>query len=126
AVGCAQMEQLPGFLERKKIIDSTYRNALENEKLRFQKVGENVVPNNWLHTMWVAEQRPLIKHLLDNGVQCRPFWVPMNQLPMYKENIYVTKTDVANEVYQHCISIPSSTNLTDDQVATVIEVIKKF
>jgi dTDP-4-amino-4,6-dideoxygalactose transaminase len=120
------MEQLPGFLERKKIIDSTYRNALENEKLRFQKVGENVVPNNWLHTMWVAEQRPLIKHLLDNGVQCRPFWVPMNQLPMYKENIYVTKTDVANEVYQHCISIPSSTNLTDDQVATVIEVIKKF
>jgi perosamine synthetase len=126
AVGCAQMEQLPGFLERKKVIDSTYRNALESDDLRFQEVGEDVVPNNWLHTMWVDEQRPMIKHLLDNGVQCRPFWVPMNQLPMYKENVYVTKSDVADEVYKHCISIPSSTNLTDEQVARVIEVIKDF
>jgi perosamine synthetase len=126
AVGCAQMEQLPGFLERKKVIDSTYRNALEGDDLRFQKVGEDVVPNNWLHTMWVDEQRPMIRHLLDNGVQCRPFWVPMNQLPMYKKNIYVTNGDVANEVYQQCISIPSSTNLTDEQVSRVIEVIKDF
>jgi perosamine synthetase len=126
AVGCAQMEQLPGFLERKKVIDSTYRNALEADDLRFQKVGKDVVPNNWLHTMWVDEQRPMIKHLLDNGVQCRPFWVPMNQLPMYKDNIYVTKSDVADEVYKHCISIPSSTNLTDEQVDKVIEVIKDF
>jgi perosamine synthetase len=126
AVGVAQMEQLHGFLERKRVIDRKYRGALESTALRFQKITEHVIPNNWLHTMWVDEQRPMIKHLKDNGVQCRPFWVPMNQLPMFKNNIYVSKTDVANEVYHHCISIPSSTNLTDEQVEKVIEVIGSF
>jgi perosamine synthetase len=124
AVGVAQMEQLPKFLERKKVIDSTYRTALENESLRFQKIGDHVVPNNWLHTMWVDEQRPMIKHLLDNGVQCRPFWVPMNQLPMYKNNLYINDNDNSDMVYKHCISIPSSTGLTDDEVEKVIQVIQ--
>lgn len=123
AVGLAQMEQLPGFLERKKVIDARYRAALESDSLRFQKITEHVNPNNWLHTMWVEEQRPMIKHLLDHGVQCRPFWVPMNQLPMYKENIYVNNSDISDQVYKHCISIPSSTNLTDEQVNEVIDVV---
>jgi perosamine synthetase len=126
AVGVAQLEQLPGFLARKKVIDATYRSALEKDTLRFQKITDGVTPNNWLHTMWVDDQRSMIKHLLDNGVQCRPFWVPMNQLPMYRDNIYVTKSDVADEVYRHCISIPSSTNLSDDDVERVIEVIASF
>lgn len=126
AVGCAQMEQLPKFLQRKKSIDSMYRNALESDTIRFQKITPHVNPNNWLHTIWVENQRGLIKHLLDNEIQCRPFWVPMNQLPMYKNNIYFTKSDVSNHVYHHCISIPSSTNLTDDQVNQVIDSIISY
>jgi perosamine synthetase len=126
ALGCAQMENLNNFLKRKKNIDDAYRNALECDSIRFQRIAENVIPNNWLQTIWVNDQRPMIKHLLENGVMCRPFWVPMNQLPMYKDNIYITKNDVAKEVYKHCISIPSSTNLTDEQLKQVIEVIKGF
>ena len=126
AVGVAQMEQLPGFLERKVAIDKRYREALESDDLQFQKVGENVSPNNWLHTMKVTEQRPMIKHLMDNGVQCRPFWVPMNQLKMFTEVPYITENDKANDVYKHCISIPSSTSLTDEQVEEVIKVIQAF
>jgi perosamine synthetase len=126
AVGLAQMEQLPGFLSRKKAIDKYYREHLENDALRFQKITDGVDPNNWLHTMWVNEQRPLIKHLLDNGVQCRPFWVPMNQLAMYRDSHYITLLDVSDEVYKHCISIPSSTNLRDAQVEKVVEVVIGF
>jgi perosamine synthetase len=126
AIGLAQMEQLPGFLVRKKQIDAYYRDHLESDNLRFQKVTAGVEPNNWLHTMWVEEQRPMIKHLLDHGVQCRPFWMPMNQLPMYKSNIYVNHHNVSDEVYRHCISIPSSTNLTDGQIEEVVKVIHSF
>jgi len=126
AVGVAQMEQLPTFLERKKQIDQYYRENLESDNLKFQKVTEGVVPNNWLHTMKVSQQRPMIKHLLDNGVQCRPFWVPMNQLKMYKDCHYVSHHDVSDTVYKSCISIPSSTGLTDEQVAEVVRVIHAF
>ena len=126
AIGVAQLEQLPSFLKRKKEIDAKYRSSLENGNLRFQKINEDVTPNNWLHTMWVKEQRPMIKHLLENDIQCRPFWVPMNQLRMYSDCYYYNHKDISNEVYTHCISIPSSTNLTDEQVDTVIEVINNF
>ncbi len=126
AIGVAQMEQLPDFLIRKKEIDRRYREGLESDDLTFQKVGMDVIPNNWLHTMKVKQQRPMIKHLLNNGVQCRPFWVPMNQLEMFNDVPYVTEGDKANEVYKQCISIPSSTSLTDQQVEEVIKVINAF
>lgn len=126
AVGVAQMEQLPSFLDRKKEIDKYYRDHLENENLQFQKVSDHVVPNNWLHTMKVKDQRPMIKHLLDNGVQCRPFWVPMNQLRMFSHVPYISNHDISNTIYRSCISIPSSTNLTDAQVEEVVRVIQLF
>jgi perosamine synthetase len=126
AIGVAQMEQLPSFLERKKSIDKYYRDHLESENIQFQKIDQHVTPNNWLHTIKVKNQRPLIKHLLDNGVQCRPFWVPMNQLQMFHHSPYITHNNIADSIYSSCISIPSSTNLTDPQVEQVVRVIRTF
>jgi perosamine synthetase len=126
AIGVAQMEQLPSFLERKKAIEKYYRDHLESENIQFQKIDQHVTPNNWLHTIKVKNQRPLIKHLLDNGVQCRPFWVPMNQLQMFHHSPYITHNNIADSIYSSCISIPSSTNLTDAQVEEVVRVIKSY
>ncbi|MCC6836994.1 MAG: LegC family aminotransferase [Bacteroidia bacterium] len=126
AVGVAQMEQLPDFLRRKLAIDKYYREQLESDNLKFQKVSDQVLPNNWLHTMKVNNQRPMIQHLLDNGVQCRPFWVPMHQLRMFKHLPFITNENISDTIYQSCISIPSSTNLTDAQVEEVVRVVKAF
>jgi perosamine synthetase len=126
AVGVAQMEQLPKFLERKKAIDKYYRENLENENLKFQKISDKVSPNNWLHTMKVKNQRPMIEHLLENEIQCRPFWVPMHKLRMFKHLPFITNENVSNSIYNSCISIPSSTNLTDAQVEEVVRVVKSF
>ena len=126
AMGVAQMELLPGFLERKKEIDRRYREALEPEHYIFQKITPHVTPNHWLQTMKVKDQQAMIRHLNDHGIECRPFWVPMNELQMYQHVPYVTHQHVAQEVYRHCISIPSSTNLTDEQVTKVIDVIRSF
>lgn len=126
AMGVAQMELLPSFLERKKIIDHMYRSSLESIDLSFQKITDHVLPNYWLQTIRVNDQKRMISHLLENNIQCRPFWVPMNQLRMFENVPYITKSDISNELYNNCISIPSSTNLTDDQVERVIDVISHF
>jgi perosamine synthetase len=55
----------------------------------------------------------------------RRFWVPMNQLPMYKQCIYVSRNDTSDYMYKTCLSIPSSTSITDEQMETVIAEIKK-
>lgn len=127
AVGIAQMEQLPAFLERKQVIDRRYRDAIEGHAdYRFQTISPHTKPNNWLHTMQTQQQRGLIQHLLAQDIQCRPFWMPMNQLRMFKNDMYAQKQDHSDHIYKTCLSIPSSTSLSDTQQDQVIEAILAY
>lgn len=127
AIGVAQMEQLPEILEMKKKMNAFYRSALEGVgDIRFQTFREKVDSNCWLFTFRTAHMRPLLKYLNENGVQSRPFWMPMNQLEMFKEEIYYTKGNVSDAVYQSAISIPSSSGLTQEQLEEVVTKIKHF
>lgn len=126
AMGVAQMEQLPGFLKRKKEIISFYKNELEGVgDIEFQQVSEDVNPNWWMPTLKTNKQRDVLKILNDHKMQSRPFWVPMNQLKMFSKEIYFTKTDRSGFLYQHCLSIPCSTNITDQELFSVCEKIKQ-
>lgn len=125
AMGVAQMEQLPDFIKRKKEIISFYKNELSGiSDISFQEVKEDVNPNWWMPTLKTKHQREILKVLNDHKMQSRPFWVPMNQLKMFKDDIYYHKNDRSNYIYQHCLSIPCSTNITDQQLKGVVEKIK--
>jgi len=50
----------------------------------------------------------------------------MNQLRMFKNDIYYTKEDKSNFIYQRCLSIPCSTNITDEEMTTVTNAIKSL
>ena len=50
----------------------------------------------------------------------------MNKLPMYKNLIYINKSDISNKIFKECISIPSSSNLTKFDQQKVILEIKNF
>ncbi len=126
AIGVAQMEQLPGFLVRKKAMDAAYRSGLEGVgDIRFQRVAPEVDHNCWLHTVATDDQRGLMASLRAAEIDCRPFWVPMNRLPMYADCHYVSRDDVAGRLYGRCVSIPSSTNLGDDDLARVVDTIRR-
>ncbi|MEP7080040.1 MAG: DegT/DnrJ/EryC1/StrS family aminotransferase, partial [Ginsengibacter sp.] len=125
AMGVAQMEQLPTFIKRKKEIIAFYKSELENiGDISFQQVSDNVTPNWWLPTIMTDRQRELLKKLNENKLQSRPFWVPMNQLRMFENDVYITKDDRSNYIYKKCLSIPCSTNITDAQLMQVVDVIK--
>jgi perosamine synthetase len=126
AMGVAQMEQLPGFLQRKNEIISFYKSELTGVgDISFQQVNEYVQPNWWLPTIMTEKQKDVLKILNDHKMQSRPFWVPMNQLRMFKDDIYYNLTDRSNHVYQHCLSIPCSTNITNEQLQAVAGKIKE-
>jgi len=126
AMGVAQMELLPGFIQRKKEIIALYKKELEGVgDIRFQSVGEDVNPNWWLPTIMTVRQKELLKLLNENQMQSRPFWVPMNQLRMFTGNRFYQKSNRSDFIYQHCLSIPCSTNITDEQVKAVSEKIRQ-
>ena len=125
AMGVAQMEQLPKFIKRKQEIDAFYKKELTGlGDITFQKVLPDVNPNCWLFTFKTAKQKELLKVLNEHKMQSRPFWIPMNQLKMFKKDLYITNEDKANQVYSTCLSIPCSTYITDEELQSIVAVIK--
>ena len=127
AMGVGQMELLPSFIKRKKEIIAVYKKNLEGVgDISFQQVSADVSPNWWLPTIKTNRQRDVLKILNENKMQSRPFWVPMNQLPMFKDNIFYNHTDRSDHLYKHCLSIPCSTNITNEQLEAVSNKIKEL
>ncbi len=126
AMGVAQMEQLPGFIQRKHEVINFYKKELQGVgDIKFQQVSSDVNTNWWLPTIFTTKQKEVLKILNDNKMQSRPFWVPMNQLRMFVNDIYFNTTDRSNFVYQHCLSIPCSTNITNAELQAVANKIKE-
>lgn len=127
AIGVAQMEQFPELLKNKRKMDQFYRSELTGiGDIVFQKVDSNVEANCWLFTFRTNKMRALLEYLNNNGVQSRPFWMPMNQLEMFKNDIYVTESNNSNQVYETSISIPSSAGITQAEMEEVVRTIKAF
>ena len=127
AIGVAQMEEFPNLLANKRKMDAFYRSELTGVgDIEFQHVSRDVAANCWLFTFKTNKMRELLDFLNVNGVQSRPFWMPMNQLIMFEKEIYVQKENHSAKIYETCISIPSSAGINQDQMIEVVNKIKEF
>jgi len=125
AIGVGQMELLPSFIKRKKECVAFYKKELAGvADIRFQKELPGVETNGWLFTIQTDKQQQLLDHLNANKILSRRFWMPMNKLPMYKDCVYIQQKDNANYIYNTCLSIPCSTNITDEELSIVVKEIK--
>ncbi|MFZ1533656.1 MAG: LegC family aminotransferase [Chitinophagaceae bacterium] len=125
AIGVGQMELLPSFIKRKKECVAFYKKELTGvADIRFQQELPAVQTNGWLFTIQTDKQQQLLDHLNKNKILSRRFWMPMNKLPMYKDCVYVQKKDNSDYIYNTCLSIPSSTSITDEELTIVVDEIK--
>jgi perosamine synthetase len=126
AIGVGQMELLPSFIKRKKECVAFYKKELAGvADIRFQQELPEVETNGWLFTIQTDKQQQLLDHLNKNKILSRRFWMPMNKLPMYKDCVYVQKKDNSDYIYNTCLSIPSSTSITDEELEIVVREIKE-
>ena len=116
ALGCAQLELLPSFLERKRALAETYRKAFDNVGgVRFFVEPEDARSNYWLNAL-LLDEADCVKRdeLLDltngSGVMTRPTWTLMHELPMYK-GCPRMDLSVAEDLERRLINIPSSVSL---------------
>jgi len=90
ALGCAQMEQLPGFLTRKRHLAAKYQQAFAQvREVRFVAEPSFAKSNYWLNAIVLdREFVPLRDKILEatnqSGIMTRPVWTLMHKLPMYK------------------------------------------
>jgi perosamine synthetase len=119
ALGCAQMEQLPRFIENKRRLAKRYQEAFRSVKgVRFFHEPEFGTSNYWLNTIVLneeaAECRDILLHgLNDEGIMARPVWTPLNRLPMY-EMCPCMELTVTEQLAQRLVNIPSSPSLGEN------------
>ena len=127
AMGVAQLEQMPHFISQKAQIAERYNHAFKSLPfLSPQLTTPHTTPNNWLYTVKVPDRRSLLAFLKTQNIETRPLWTPMNRLSMFAGNTYITREDVSGHLFDQCLSLPCSTNLSQQDQDTVIQSILQF
>lgn len=116
ALGCAQLEQLPGFLKAKRELAHRYASAfvdLPHAVLFTERPGTHA--NYWLQTLIldasVADQRDAVLACTnDAGVMTRPVWELLTRLPMYRDCPSM-EVPVAQDLASRIVNLPSSPQL---------------
>jgi perosamine synthetase len=116
ALGCAQLEQLPGFLRDKRRLFEQYRAAFANVAgVHLVAEPADCNSNYWLQTLLLdaahADQRDaMLTATNDAGLMTRPIWALINRLPMYTKAPRAP-LPLAESLEQRVINIPSSSGL---------------
>ncbi len=61
--------------------------------------------------------------LSENGIDTRPFFIPLSEMQMWKNNKHADNK-VAKQVYSQGINLPSGVCLSETQVFKICQVIK--
>ena len=125
AMGCAQMEQLPAFVERKKAVASHYRSEFADYEVIFQQLTPGTDSNHWHSAMLVNESRSLIAALGAENIETRPLWTPIHALPVFRQDLYISREHVSEDVSRRGIMLPCSTSISDEQLQRVSKTIGK-
>lgn len=110
ALACAQLEQLDGFIERKRSLAEEYENFFRNTPYRFVKEIEGAKANYWLNAILMPNRQirdQFLEYSNANGVMTRPTWTLMNELSMFGK----CQTDSLNnskQIAERLVNIPSS------------------
>lgn len=113
AMGVAQLSRLPQFLMEKREIASEYVKAFSAiTGMRFVTEPEGTHSNYWLCSVQLSDDnRALRDQLLEEtnraGIQVRPLWELLSDLPMYANNPQGNLTH-ARSIQNRVISLPSS------------------
>ena len=118
ALGCAQLEQLPIKLEKKKKLFDKYKIELSKIKgISIVEEPKNCKSNYWLQALTLdSPSLSLRDNILENlnaaGYMSRPGWDLLNSLDPFIESPSMS-LETSNLLFQSLINIPSSPSLVN-------------
>jgi aminotransferase in exopolysaccharide biosynthesis len=113
ALACAQLEQLDGFLKKKRELAETYKTFFPTLGMSFVTEPEHARSNYWLNALILPDRKSrdaFLQATNDAGVMTRPVWRLMNELEMFKD-CSRGPLDNAEWLEQRVVNIPSSVRL---------------
>lgn len=134
ALGLAQLERLDEFVQKKRWIGNKYNDLLKNLGGVQLPLKETDFASNiyWVYGLVLdnslnCDTNEIMKNLSENAIGCRPFFYPLHQQPVFKEEgLFKDESyPVAEGLYKRGFYIPSGLGLTEDQIYRVSDTIRK-
>jgi len=125
ALGVAQLDRIKEILEKKRKIFLTYKNLLsKNARIKLNFEAEWARNVFWMvclefEDFTEVKRDELMKQLKNRGVDSRPYFYPISDLPMYPK----TNTPVAHRVFGKGINIPSYFDLDNASIEYVCKTV---
>jgi len=110
ALGVAQMEVLPAYLENKRWIATQYQEWGKEHGMQFVKEPFNTRANYWLNVVITEnnKQRDAMLEVTNSkGVMTRPAWTPMHKLEM-NQSCYRDEMVNTDWLFERVVNVPSS------------------
>lgn len=116
ALGCAQLEQLDGFLASKRRLAAAYQRTFAGVPgVQFSREPEGTTSNYWLNAILLDEAHSdmrdeVLAALNASGFGARPAWTLMHRLPMFAA---CPRGDLstAESIERRLINLPSSASI---------------
>ncbi|HDZ81384.1 MAG TPA: LegC family aminotransferase [Roseobacter sp.] len=111
ALGCAQLEQLPGFVAAKRALAAAYRSFFADSSLSFFSEPSGCESNYWLNAVICsdrAERDRMLEATNSAGIMTRPIWALMTRLPMYDTAPRSDELTQSNWFEDRVVNLPSS------------------
>jgi perosamine synthetase len=126
ALGVAQMERIDEFLQKRRQVMQWYRNFLAQvPAVRLNEERSGTRNAYWMVCLEVADmteaaRADFMSRLRDLGVDTRPYFYPVSDMPMYEP----AHTPIAHAVYPRGINLPSYTDLCENDVREICDSVK--
>lgn len=132
ALLCAQLERAEELVARRAEIYRTYEALLQGiPGIGFQPVADWAEAAPWLFCITVDAEAfglgrdELASHLRANGVDTRPFFIPLHTLPPFEENSRARGESLPHTelLADSGLNLPTFSALTDEQLQRICELV---
>jgi dTDP-4-amino-4,6-dideoxygalactose transaminase len=133
-IGRGQLEVVDDHIARHREIFNYYKRELSTfEGITFQQEPNNdFFSNYWLTCIQVNPEMcggvtpdQLRITMEGENIECRPLWKPMHLQPVHRDKPFYG-TGVSDQLFANGLCLPSGSNLANEDLERVIDVIKKL
>lgn len=128
AVGCAQMSRVEELVAKKRWIYRAYRQGLADlAQVSLNPEGEHEVNGFWMPTVMFSRDTgvstdDLLGVFQREHIDARVFFSPLSSLPMFEPKAGNVR---AHDIHRRAINLPSYHDMSEDELARVISVIRE-
>lgn len=135
AILCGQIERCDEIYSKRRSVFTRYKENLQDVKGVIQQpVSSWAVAAPWLYSILIDEAQyghsrdELMQYLSKNGVDTRPFFIPIHSLPPYVEEAKARKTilPVTDKLASAGINLPTSNILKKQDIDFICTLIRNF